>query len=327
MIHPVDILVKLGGRLASFGQDEPGQEVTAAACKQNDWFMPEEVMQAVRMIREEFLSRDKLESWLKHYERPTTLLPRTVLIVMAGNIPLVGFFDLLCVLAVGHRCLVKMSGKDTVLMEYIVGLLKEIEPQVPVVIYDDKTPFDAVIATGSDNANRYFRSRYAGMKTLLRGNRHSVAVLNGQETQEQLTALADDLFSYSGLGCRNVSLLFVPKGTSIGFCPRRMNPKYRNSYLQRKALREMCGDSFTDLGYALLIPQSEFPQALSEVSVVEYESLSQVESWLREHDKELQCVVSQCIDHSRRVSFGQSQRPTLSDYPDAVDVIEFLYGL
>ena len=106
-----------------------------------------------------------------------------------------------------------------------------------------------------------------------------------------------------------------------------MNPKYLNNYRQRKALREMCGDPFFYFGFALLIRQSEFPQALSEVSVVEYDDLSQVAAWLREHDAELQCVVSDCIDHSRRVPFGRSQQPTLSDYPDAVDVMEFLYDL
>lgn len=180
-----------------------------------------------------------------------------------------------------------------------------------------------MIATGSDNANRYFRSLYAGVRTLLRGNRHSVAVLNGRETSGQLEALSDDIFSYSGLGCRNVSLIFVPRGISLCFASRRMNPKYLNNYRQRKALREMCGDPFSDSGFALLIRQPEFPQALSEVSLVEYDDPSQVAAWLREHDAELQCVVSDCIDHSRRVPFGRSQRPALSDYPDAVDVMEF----
>ena len=418
MKTPVDIWAELGARLSSFGQDAASREVIARACQKNDWFEPEEIVDAVRSIREEFLSRDKIERWLACYERPATLpsrtvlvvmagniplvgffdllcvvtaghrclvkmsskdavlmsfvidqlkkiepgvpveivdavrsireeflsrdkierwlacyerpatLPsRTVLVVMAGNIPLVGFFDLLCVVTAGHRCLVKMSSKDAVLMSFVIDQLKKIEPGVPVAVYDGATPFDAAIATGSDNANRYFRSLYAGVRTLLRGNRHSVAVLNGRETSGQLEALSDDIFSYSGLGCRNVSLIFVPRGISLRFASRRMNPKYLNNYRQRKALREMCGDPFFDLGFALLIRQSEFSQALSEVSVVEYDDLSQVAAWLRKHDAELQCVVSNCIDHSRRVPLGRSQQPTLSDYPDAVDVMEFLYGL
>ena len=306
MKTPVDIWAELGARLSSFGQDAASREVIARACQKNDWFEPEEIVDAVRSIREEFLSRDKIERWLACYERPATLPSRTVLVVMAGNIPLVGFFDL---------------------MSFVIDQLKKIEPGVPVAVYDGATPFDAAIATGSDNANRYFRSLYAGVRTLLRGNRHSVAVLNGRETSGQLEALSDDIFSYSGLGCRNVSLIFVPRGISLRFASRRMNPKYLNNYRQRKALREMCGDPFFDLGFALLIRQSEFSQALSEVSVVEYDDLSQVAAWLRKHDAELQCVVSNCIDHSRRVPLGRSQQPTLSDYPDAVDVMEFLYGL
>ena len=269
MKTPVDIWVELDARLSSFGQDAASREVIVRACQKNDWFEPEEIVDAVRSIREEFLSRDKIEHWLACYERPATLPSRTVLVVMAGNIPLVGFFDLLCVVTAGHRCLVKMSSKDAVLMSFVIDQLKKIEPDIPVAVYDGTTPFDAVIATGSDNANRYFRSLYAGVKTLLRGNRHSVAVLNGRETSGQLEALSDDIFSYSGLGCRNVSLIFVPRGISLRFASRRMNPKYLNNYRQRKALREMCGDPFFDLGFALLIRQSEFPQALSEVSVVE----------------------------------------------------------
>lgn len=127
------------------------------------------------------LRRDALAEWLAPYPVPVAE-PRRVLVVMAGNIPLVGFFDMLCVLAAGHRCLVKPSAKDTVLMEYVIGLLRGIDPQVPVEFYDGSTSPDAVIATGSDNANRYFRAQYAGIPALLRGNRQSVAVLGGRET-------------------------------------------------------------------------------------------------------------------------------------------------
>ena len=153
MKTPVDIWAELGARLSSFGQDAASREVIARACQKNDWFEPEEIVDAVRSIREEFLSRDKIERWLACYERPATLPSRTVLVVMAGNIPLVGFFDLLCVVTAGHRCLVKMSSKDAVLMSFVIDQLKKIEPGVPVAVYDGATPFDAAIATGSDNAN------------------------------------------------------------------------------------------------------------------------------------------------------------------------------
>lgn len=327
MKNPIDIFIELGERLHAFGQTPDTRRVIEEACRANEWFSSAEVEAAVRAIGEEFLDRKKLTDWLARYKRPATLSSRFVLVVMAGNIPLVGFFDLLCVLVAGHRCLVKTSAKDTVLMRYVIDLLLQIEPELPLAVYDESTQVQAVIATGSDNANRYFRAQYAGIPALLRGNRHSVAVLSGRETEAQLAVLGDDLFSYSGLGCRNVSLLFVPRRYRVKLPPRTMNPKYQHNYLQRRALRRVCGQSFVDLGFALLIPQSEFPQALSEISLVEYDDLSQVTEWLRVHETQMQCVVSECIEHPRCVPLGRSQHPALGDYPDAVDVMEFLYGL
>ncbi|HJA98663.1 MAG TPA: aldehyde dehydrogenase [Candidatus Alistipes avicola] len=327
MKNPIDIFVELGECLQTFGQDPDTRKVIAEACRANEWFTSTEVETAVQAICEEFLDRGKLTDWLARYKRPATLSSRSVLVVMAGNIPLVGFFDLSCVLAAGHRCLVKISAKDTVLMRYVIDLLLQIDPELPLAVYDESTQVQAVIATGSDNANRYFRTQYAGIPALLRGNRHSVAVLSGRETDTQLAALGNDLFSYSGLGCRNVSLLFVPRGYRVKLPSRTMNPKYRHNYLQRRALRRICGQTFADLGFALLIPQSEFPQALSEISLIEYDDLSQVTEWLRVHETQMQCVVSECIEHPRCVPFGRSQHPALGDYPDAVDVMDFLYGL
>lgn len=327
MKKATDIFSELGRRLADFGQSTRERAVVERACRENPWFSPDEILRAVAAIREQYLDPKKLIPWIERYERPADLPERRVLVVMAGNIPLVGFFDLLCVLAAGHRCLIKPSAKDTVLMEYVVGLLREIEPEVPVEFHDGKSPVDAVIATGSDNANRYFRARYRGMKTLLRGNRHSVAVLTGEETKGQLAALTDDMFAYSGLGCRNVSLLFVPQGSTVALPPCETHPKYRNNYLQRKAMRIVCRQEFTDTGYALLLRQTEFPQALSEISVIEYRNLQEVGEWLRAHDAELQCVVADAVEHDRRVAFGAAQSPSLTDYPDAADVIRFLYAL
>ncbi|MDE7069644.1 MAG: aldehyde dehydrogenase [Alistipes sp.] len=327
MKKATDIFSELGRRLENFGQSAEERAVIERACRDNSWFVPHEVVRAVAAIRDSYLDPNRLTAWIGRYDRPPGLSERRVLVIMAGNIPLVGFFDLLCVVAAGHRCLIKPAAKDTVLMEYVVGLLKEIEPAIPVGFYDGQAAVDAVIATGSDNANRYFRSRYAGMKTLLRGNRHSVAVLCGNETEAQLAALADDMFAYSGLGCRNVSLLFVPEGTEVALPSYAAHSKYRNNYMQRKALRTVCRQEFTDTGTALLIRQLEFPQALSEISVIEYRDPQAVMEWLRTHDAELQCVVANGIEHSRRVDFGAAQRPSLTDYPDEADVIEFLYAL
>ena len=148
MKSAIELFSALGRRLADFGGDAPTQEVAERACRANGWFTPADVRRAVAAIADDMLRRDRLETWLAPYPVPVAV-PRRVLVVMAGNIPLVGFFDLLCVLAAGHRCLVKPSAKDRVLTEYVVGMLREIDPEVPVEFYDGSSPVDAVIATGS----------------------------------------------------------------------------------------------------------------------------------------------------------------------------------
>lgn len=324
--NEIAVFSELGERLLMFGETPESRDVIARASRANSWFLPDEIIRSAAAIRTGMLASEKLASWLLPYSLPVPV-PRRVLVVMAGNIPLVGFFDLLCVLVSGHRCLVKPSGKDRVLMEYIVGLLRHIEPALALEFYDGRSPVDAVIATGSDNSNRYFKARYAAIPALLRGSRRSVAVLCGNETERQLAGLSDDLFAYSGLGCRNVSLLFLPEGVRPRLKMPRMNPKYRNNYLQERALLEMTGTPFLDLGEAVAVEEWEFPRALSRISYARYRDMRQVEAWLEKHDAELQCVVSQCVAHPRQVNFGRAQSPALTDYPDAVDVLAFLERL
>lgn len=326
VIDAIDLFGRLGDRLARFGSDDASRKVLARACAANEWFMPADVLRAVQAVRTELLDRRKLAVWLGRYAVPARA-PRRVLVVMAGNIPLVGFLDLLCTLAAGHCCLVKPSGKDRVLTEYVIGQLRSIDPSVPVEVCDGQVAAEAVIATGSDNANRYFRVQYAGLPTLLRGSRQSVAVLSGRETAEQWQALADDVFAYSGLGCRNVSLLFVPRGCDVRLAAPAMNPKYVNNYRQTKALLEMEGRPFRDLGAAVLVEERAFPTALSRIHYSFYDDLSEVSAWLAQQDGVLQCVATTCLDHPRRTAFGRAQRPALGDYPDDRDVMEFLLDI
>lgn len=320
----IDLFATLGKRLADFGSSDASRRAIDEACARNEWFSPAEVCRAVKALVDEMLQPDKLSAWLAAYPALPVARSRRVLVVMAGNIPLVGFFDLLCTLVSGHMCLVKPSSKDAILMEYIIGMLRDIDPEVAVRLYDGTEAVDALIATGSNNAVRYFRTRYADIPTLLRGSRQSVAVLSGCETSEQLCGLADDIWAYSGLGCRNVSLIVAPDGYKPALQMPEMNRKYRNNYRQQKALLSMQGRTFTDLGQALLVEQLEFPGALSCIACSRYRSIDEVEEWLRKHDEELQCVVSTCIPHSRRVDFGHSQAPGLTDYPDDKDVMRWL---
>lgn len=330
MKSAVEIFSELGVRLATFGSDDASRSAIVRAVAENEWFSVEDVLYAVEAVRREMLDAERLSQWLSHYPSAPSPTPRRVAIIMAGNIPLVGFFDLLCVLAHGDIPCVKPSSKDRALEEYIEQQLCEIEPSLSIGRYVEGADYDAVVATGGDSANLYFRSAFEGTPCLLRGSRHSVAVLSGKENAADMRGLVDDIFRHSGLGCRNVSLIFVPKGYMPKLEMRKMCRAYHNNYRQCRALLTMQGVKFEDLGAALLVRNqaAEFPRFLSQVNVVEYSSLESVQQWLAANDESLQCVVSP-IDglHSRQVPIGKAQQPTLFDYADERDTMQFLASI
>lgn len=329
MKSTVQIFSELGERLLGFGTDEASRSAMARAVAQNEWFSVGDIRFAVEALRSEMLDGAKVAEWLRHYPTSQQRGAKRVALIMAGNIPLVGFFDLMCVLASGDVPYVKPSSKDSVLEGYVEDLLREIEPELRIERYVEGADYDAVIATGGESANLYFRTAFEGVPSLLRGSRHSVAVLSGKESKEQLQGLADDIFTYSGLGCRNVSLLFVPKGYKLALPVRKMCRAYHNNYLQCRALLTMQGVAFSDLGEAVVVPSTaEFPRYLSQINVVEYDDLGAVKRWLAERDEALQCVVSGIEGlHSRTVPIGRAQLPTLFDYADERDTMQFLAKL
>lgn len=330
MKSTVQIFSELGVRLAGFGSNEESRSVIARAVAENEWFSVSDIRYAVDAVRQEMLNAEKIEKWLSHYPSAATREAKRVALIMAGNIPLVGFFDLMCVLASGNIPFVKPSSKDYVLEEYVEHLLSQIEPKLRIERYVEGGDYDAVIATGGDSANLYFRSAFAGIPCLLRGSRHSVAVLSGKESEIEIWDLADDIFTHSGLGCRNVSLVFVPKGFKLYLPTHRMCRAYHNNYLQCRALLTMQGAYFEDLEEAVMVHSevAEFPRFLSQINVVEYSDLREVKQWLLENDERLQCVVSNVEGlHSRCVAFGQAQMPTLFDYADERDTMQFLLSI
>lgn len=320
-----ELFTQLGERLSAFGGGS-SSGVIDSAIRANEWFTRTDIMRSVEAIRISMLDRVKLRAWLADYPALPVRTPKNVGVIMAGNIPLVGFFDLLCVVASGHRCFYKPSSKDSVLMRYIVDELLAIDPDLPVSEYTSQ-PLDAVIATGSDNTKRYFISHYAGIPAILRGNRASVAVLTGTETPLQIARLAEDIFSYSGLGCRNVSHLLLPRGYDVTTLAVRLarhgapNPKYRSNYLQHRAVLQMLGEVFIDGGYFVLRENDRFPAAISEITYQFYDSRDNVGAWLTAHREEIQCIVG---DYPQGTDFGMSQSPALTDYPDSIDVMAFL---
>lgn len=324
MVSVVDSFVELGNRLQSFGNDEYTLQIIAEACAANKWFTHTDIYRTVEAIREQFLNREKLQCWLSHYNIEQ-VTPKRVAIIMAGNIPLVGFFDLMCVLMCGHTALVKPSSKDKILTEYIISELKAISPALPIESYDPNDQCDMVIATGGDSAATYFESKYATTPSLIRGSRHSLAVLSGNEETADWEALSHDIFTYSGLGCRNVSLVMLPRGAELRLPePDSVNEMYRGCYLSSRALMMMTQQPHTDLGYALAVEREGFSDNISCINYCYYDSIEQVEQWLAENDDKIQCIVSRAITHPRRVDFGRAQYPTLFDYADGVDVMKFL---
>ena len=300
--------------------------------RDNEWFTEADIRYAVDAVRREMLDEKRVEKWLSLYPSLSKRSgeKKRVAVIMAGNIPLVGLFDVLCVVASGNIPCVKPSSKDSVLYTFVEQLLLNIEPSLKIEQYTTDGEYDAVIATGGDSANLYFRTAFEGVPSLLRGSRHSVAVLSGGENDGDMKALSEDMFLHSGLGCRNVSLVFVPKGFKPQFEVRKMCRAYHNNYLQCRALLTMRGAEFEDLGEAILVysQEAEFPRFLSQINVVEYDSLEEVQSWLKANDEALQCVVTAIGGlHSRQVPFGKAQRPSLTDYADERDVMKFLCEL
>jgi len=255
---------------------------------------------------------------------------------LAGNIPLVGFHDVICVLATGNIALIKMSSSDDKLLPTVLKQLVDFEPLLAEYIeYTDRLKnFDAIIATGSNNSSRYFDYYFGKVPNIIRKNRNSIAILGGNESQSEIEALGNDIFDYFGLGCRNVSKIYIPKGYEMKkffepleiYQPIINHFKYNNNYDYNKSIYLVNGVKHFDNGFLLVKEDSSFASPLSVLFYEEYDSIEDIEKLVDSEQAHIQCVVSG-IDlqiNRRKVSFGQSQYPKLWDYADDVNTIEFL---
>ena len=256
---------------------------------------------------------------------------------MAGNIPLVGFHDFLSVLISGHKVLVKTSSNDQHLIKFLANYLISIEPELAdrITFTDGKLEnFDAVIATGSNNTARYFEYYFKNKPSIIRKNRNSIAILNGNESHEDLVNLGEDIFRYFGLGCRNVSKLFVPKGYSFDAFFRAIfeyqdvihYEKYSNNYDYNKAVFLMSNFKLLDNGFLTLKEDSSYSSPISSIFYEYYDSLSDLKSRLKNDEDQIQCIVSNDLTENS-IAFGQTQKPKLWDYADNVDTLEFLISV
>jgi len=321
----------LGARLAALPLDE-FQTIAERTRMENPWFTEPNVRMALDGVQQ-FLQQDALTAWTAPYTFGTD--QKRVALVMAGNIPLVGFHDFLSVLIAGHVAVIKLSSKDTVLLRWLIGLLLEIAPAFKdqIDIAERLQNFDAVIATGSDNSSRYFEYYFGKYPHIIRKNRTSVAILTGKETPEQIAVLGNDVFSYFGLGCRNVSKVFIPEGYTFETLLRPWEPrnpiihhhKYCNNYDYQKSILLVNRVPFFDNGF-ILLQQSE--KMVSPISVLYYETYSDDQSLaatIAKHADKIQCITG--LHALATVAPGQSQFPALTDYPDQVDVLKFLAEL
>jgi hypothetical protein len=338
----IELLSELGNYLGNAGGDERLNAVIHQAYMENRWFTPENIQFALKSIAQQMLDSDRLKAWATTYPIHSSLHPEhTIGIVMAGNIPLVGFHDWLCVFVAGERAKIKMSEKDKTLLPFLIALLGEWshESREYTIFCGEHEPlrdFDAVIATGSNNTARYFEQYFAAYPHIIRRNRNAVAILDGTETMADFYALGHDIFTFFGLGCRNVSKIYVPQNYNFEplleglheYKELANHDKYRNNFDYNTTLYIMNNIPYMNNGCVIL---REDPALSSRISSIHYEYYSDLAALTVKTDQqreEIQCVVSKIqLPSIETLPLGQTQSPALSDYPDGVDVMLWLTNL
>ncbi|GJM29748.1 MAG: acyl-CoA reductase [Cyclobacteriaceae bacterium] len=305
--------------------------------KSNPWFTKESVNLALSGLNR-YLELENLTRWSSAY-RLAGRGPKVVGMVMAGNIPLVGIHDLLCCYLSGHHAVVKTSSQDNILVHELWKELAKLDPQVEQQIrFVSKIlpkKIDAIIVTGSDNTSRYFKYQFQGIPCIFRSNRTSVAVISGNESNKELESLGQDIYSYFGRGCRNVSKLMVPEGYHFDLLISSQDKyryllktsKYFDNYCYQKALNTVRGDDFLDTGFSLFLENPTLTSPLSVIHYQPYQKLEKLTSLLSENHQKIQCVASAGGWFKPSYLFGSLQQPDLWDYADNLDTMEFLLGL
>jgi len=312
------------------------QQAIEQSIHYNGWFTKENIQFSL-MQWANALQEKNLDNWLKSYRFSENKSPKTVAIIMAGNIPLVGFHDFLSVLISGNSALLKLSSNDKLLLPALITYLISVAPEFEdlIEIAPEKLPdFDAVIATGSNNTARYFEYYFSKKPHIIRKNRNSVAILTGNETEQELKNLAEDVFRYYGLGCRNVSKLFVPENYDFKtffeaiyeWNPIINQHKYANNYDYNKAVYLMSEQKLFDNNFLILKEDTGFSSPIGCLFYERYTDKNHLENILNEKEEELQCIVSAGLEKNH-INFGKTQQPNLDDYADNVDTLAFLSNL
>jgi hypothetical protein len=310
--------------------DSEFQSVIKKSEIENPWFTIENQRFALKQWSD-LLTEEKLNSWLSNYSQSKT--PKKVGLILAGNIPLVGWHDVISVVLSNHIPLIKLSSKDKQMIPFLLKKWKEFsENEVEYEFVERLTDFDAVIATGSNNTARYLEYYFKNHLSIIRKNRTSVAVIKGDETEEELKLLAEDIFQYFGLGCRNVTRLFIPEDfvidrvfeSFIDFKEIVNHNKYANNYDYNRAVYLLNQDKFWDNNFVMLKEDEKLFSPLSVIHFSRYSSLDDVKNFINENEEDIQCVVGKNDLGIETVYFGEAQNPGLDTYADNVDTMQFL---
>ena len=340
-------LVSLGRFLSQFSTEKPSRCPTIAnnniffdgfidqlklASKFNGWFTKENMCFALKQWSE-LLKEKSLVQWLSNYPNSNSQ-PKTIALIMAGNIPLVGFHDFLACIVTGHNIIIKQSSNDRHLLPFIVSYLIHEESLIKskIKFVDNKIEkFDAVIATGSNNTARYFNAYFKNKPSIIRNNRNSIAILSGNESENDLKNLSNDIFRYYGLGCRSVSKIYVPKNYDFDMLFKavyKWNPvinirKYLNNYDYNKAVYIMSEFDIIENGFLMLKEDRRLSSPIATLFYEYYDNVSELKSKLKAISSEIQCIVANGFN-SKEIKFGSTQSPALKDYADGVDTVDFL---
>ncbi len=334
IIERINAFSRLGERLQSLNEAEK-KIILETTKAENPWFVANDVELALTGLQN-FLQYEELLNWTSHYSL-TKDQPKIVGVAMAGNIPLVGFHDLLTVLIAGHTIQAKLSHQDKYLMETIISLLIDIEPRFKsrIIIAEKLSKMDAVIATGSDNTSRYFEYYFRSIPHIIRKNRSSCAIILGEENQDDLTKLGHDVFSYFGKGCRNISKIYVPISYDFSelskafesFAEVRNHHKYMNNYDYQKAILILNTTPFLDNGFSLMRQETSLVSPLATLFYEHYSDQNDLAEKINSIQGKLQCITSLKGWYPKSIDFGSTQLPGLNDYSDDINTLQFLTQL
>jgi len=331
----INAFVKLGQRISTI-EGEEFQDLARQVENNNSWFTPESTKHALDALVQ-LLDEKSLNAWASRYPIKDNIDPKEIGVMMAGNVPAVGFHDFMCVLISGHKMHGKLSSTDEVLMKWISRELILLVPEMkPYISFQDMLKGKgAYIATGSDNSARYFEYYFGKYPHIIRKNRTSVAVFTGKETVEDYVALGQDIFFYYGLGCRNISKLYIKDENQLQAFLDAIEPfntiihhhKYRNNYDYNKSIYLVNQRPHLDNGFLLLTTDDHLVSPISVLYYDLYRDEDHLSEKLESQQDKIQCIVSKDGNLENSIAFGEAQRPSVKDYADDVDTMEFLISL